>query len=162
MISRKTYELPLANCIMNERKCEKSIYSASFRLENSAQDSVQTQFSFQIWSRKSTLVLLILAVSCNGFRFQTEESETTEEKLTGVETVEKVDPEPIVPEYEDDETEAKSRQEKKIDPLVVDVERKPIDENTDGEPKDPSEQEVEGRFFLKDKLCALGLADVSS
>ena len=123
------------------------------------------KFSFQIWLHKSTLVLLILAVSCNGFRFQTEESETTEEKLTGVETVEKVekvDPEPIVPEYEDDETEAKTRQEKKIDPLVIDVERKPIDENTDGEPKDPSEQEVEGRFFLKDKLCALGLADVSS
>ena len=72
-------------------------------------------------------------MSCNGFRFQTEESETTEEKLTGVETVEKVDPEPIVPEYEDDETEAKSRQEKKIDPLVVDVERKPIDEITDGD-----------------------------
>ena len=87
---------------------------------------------------------------------------TTEKKLTGVEPVEKVDPEPIVPEYEDDETEAKTRQEKKIDPLVVDVERNPIDENTDGEPKDPSEQEVEGRFFLKDKLCALGLADVSS
>ena len=61
-----------------------------------------------------------------------------------------------------DETEANTRQEKKIDPLVVDVERKPIDENTDGEPIDPSEQEVEGRFFLKDKLCALGLADVSS
>jgi hypothetical protein len=106
------------------------------------------------------MVLLILALSCNGFRFQAEESETTEKKLTGVETVEKVEPEPIVPEYEDDETEAKTRQEKKIDPLVVDVERKPIDENT--EPKDPSEQEVEGRFFLKDKLCALGLADVSS
>lgn len=119
------------------------------------------KFSFQIWLHKSTLVLLILAVSCNGFRFQTEESETTEKKLTGVETVQKVDPEPIVPEYEDDETEVKTRQEKKIDPLVVDVERKPIDENTDGEPKDPSEQEVEGRFFLKDKLCALGLADVS-
>ena len=68
------------------------------------------KFSFQIWLHKSTLVLLILAVSCNGFRFQTEESETTEEKLTGVETVEKVDPEPIVPEYEDDETEAKTRQ----------------------------------------------------
>ena len=26
----------------------------------------------------------------------------------------------------------------------------------------PKEENIEGRFFIKDKLCALGLADVSS
>ena len=115
---------------------------------------------FQIWIQRSTLILLILAVTCNAFRFQNDDS-TTEEKLTGVSTVEKAAITPIEPEYEDDEPEENNRQDKKIDPLVVDVERKPID-STDEDPEEPSEDKVEGRFFLKDKLCALGLADVSN
>ena len=47
---------------------------------------------FQIWLYKSTLLVLILAVTCgNSFRFQNEESKTTEEKLNGnIEPEEKV------------------------------------------------------------------------
>ena len=52
------------------------------------------------------------------------------------------------------------RNEKKIDPLVVDVDRRPVEAKEAKE--ESSEGEAEGRFFLKDKLCALGLADVSS
>ena len=55
------------------------------------------------------------------------------------------------------------RNEKKIDPLVVDVDRRPVEvEETKEAKEEPSEGEAEGRFFLKDKLCALGLADVST
>ena len=75
--------------------------------------------------------------------------------------------ETIEPEYENEEiVEENTRQEKKIDPLVVDVERKPFkpDFSDMEDSKKPSEveEQPEGRFFLKDKLCALGLADVST
>ena len=41
-----------------------------------------------------------------------------------------------------------------IDKIVKDIPK----ETKDGE---TAEENIEGRFFLKDKLCALGLADVS-
>ena len=31
----------------------------------------------------------------------------------------------------------------------------------EGDESKPKEENIEGRFFIKDKLCALGLADVS-
>jgi hypothetical protein len=107
-------------------------------------------------------------VTCgNSFRFQAEESKTTEEKLTGVEPEEKVALETIEPEYEvdDEPLEESAREEKKIDPLVVDVERKtfkPDYSDMDDSKKPSEEEQPEGRFFLKDKLCALGLADCSN
>ena len=73
--------------------------------------------------------------------------------------------ETIEPEYEDEEKVVEiTREEKSIDPLVVDIERKPFkpDFSDMEDSKKPSgEEQPEGRFFLKDKLCALGLADVS-
>ena len=53
----------------------------------------------------------------------------------------------------------------KEDPLVVDVERKPFEadfSDMEDSEKLSEEEQPEGRFFLKDKLCALGLADVST
>ena len=41
-----------------------------------------------------------------------------------------------------------------IEKIVKDLQK----ETKDGE---TAEENIEGRFFLKDKLCALGLADVS-
>ena len=50
--------------------------------------------------------------------------------------------------------------------IAVLVESTPIEKIVKDLPKETkdgetSEENIEGRFFLKDKLCALGLADVS-
>ena len=116
---------------------------------------------FQIWLQKGTVFLLalLLAVNTHGFRFESEETKT----LVGTaENVEKVESDSINPvEYEDElVTEEKEREERKIDPLVVDVERKPLNDVINPEAKEAEVEQPEGRFFLKDKLCALGLADV--
>ena len=66
----------------------------------------------------------------------------------------------VAPIEAEEPQEEKQREEKKIDPLVVDIDRRPVEAEEAKE--EPSEGEAEGRFFLKDKLCALGLADVSS
>ena len=103
---------------------------------------------------KIPLLLLSLAVisSVQAFRFQGQDD--TAEDLLPKETV--------VPE--ETENVESDREPKKIDPLVVDVERKPTVSEVESEStKSEAEPqaEAEGRFFLKDKLCALGLADVS-
>ena len=101
-------------------------------------------------SSKISLLLLSLSVinSAQGFRFQGQEE--TSDKIKNAK-------EPIVPEQNEPNIPIDSqREEKKIEPLIVDVERKPVEGKTE-----LSEEEAEGRFFLKDKLCALGLADVS-
>ena len=50
--------------------------------------------------------------------------------------------------------------------IAVLVESTPIEKIVEDLPKETkdgetAEENIEGRFFLKDKLCALGLADVS-
>ena len=99
---------------------------------------------------KIPLLLLSLVVVSHAFRFQGQEDSLEE---TGTK-------DPIVPEeFEKDESQ---REAKKIDPLVVDIERTPIESEVESKStKTETEAEAEGRFFLKDKLCALGLADVS-
>ena len=92
--------------------------------------------------KKLPLFICLLAVSAQAFRFEGQQAEA--EEVSSAES--------IVPEENE-------RNEKKIDPLVVDVDRRPVEAK---EAKESSEGEAEGRFFLKDKLCALGLADVSS
>lgn len=89
-----------------------------------------------MWISRAIL-LLLLVNALHAFKFKEESEE-------------------IVPTKEAKESQ---REEKKIDPLVVDVDRKPIEEPEKTE--ETSEEQPEGRFFLKDKLCALGLADVS-
>lgn len=107
------------------------------------------------WWKLSSLLLLFLAVTSNGFRFQTDESPVETEKLTD----ESEDPVEYENVEEPIEETDKNREDRKIDPLVVDVERKPIEAKEDTGAS--TLEEPEGRFFLKDKLCALGLADVS-
>ena len=104
---------------------------------------------------KIPLLLLSLAAisSVQAFRFQGQEDTTVDVKPK--ETA-------VAEETENVESD---REAKKIDPLVIDVERKPIvseDESTSTETEAEPQVEAEGRFFLKDKLCALGLADVST
>ncbi len=109
-------------------------------------------------SKKLIWLCLLLAVSTtNGFRFQPDAQDPVTKE------VDETKVEKASVEYEDIEEPKATREERKIDPLVVDVERKPLEEKTEEalEGKQVSE-EVEGRFFLKDKLCALGLADVSN
>ena len=93
--------------------------------------------------KKLPLFICLLAVSVQAFRFEGQQAEA--EEVSSAES--------IVPEENE-------RNEKKIDPLVVDVDRRPVEAKEAKE--ESSEGEAEGRFFLKDKLCALGLADVSS
>ena len=64
-------------------------------------------------------------------------------------------------EPEETTTGSEDRKGRKIDPLVEDVVRdQPLEEENKEE--DTTEIQPEGRFFLKDKLCALGLGDVST
>ena len=95
--------------------------------------------------KKLPLFICLLAVSVQAFRFEVEGQQAEAEEVSSAES--------IVPEENE-------RNEKKIDPLVVDVDRRPVEAKEAKE--ESSEGEAEGRFFLKDKLCALGLADVSS
>ena len=95
------------------------------------------------------ICLLAVASTVSAFRF---EGQAEVEKAPEVAPIEAEEPQ-----------EEKQREEKKIDPLVVDIDRRPVEAEEAKEAKEePSEGEAEGRFFLKDKLCALGLADVSS
>ena len=95
------------------------------------------------------ICLLAVASKVQAFRF---EGQAEVEKAPEVAPIEAEEPQ-----------EEKQREEKKIDPLVVDIDRRPVEAEEAKEAKEgPSEGEAEGRFFLKDKLCALGLADVSS
>lgn len=101
-------------------------------------------------SNKLPLFICFLAVSSSvqAFRFEGQQAEAESQKVSSDES--------ILPEEN-------QRNEKKIDPLVVDVDRRPVEvEETKEAKEEPSEGEAEGRFFLKDKLCALGLADVST
>ena len=89
-----------------------------------------------------------MSSSVQAFRFEGQQAEAESQKVSSDES--------ILPEEN-------QRNEKKIDPLVVDVDRRPVEvEETKEAKEEPSEGEAEGRFFLKDKLCALGLADVST
>lgn len=106
-----------------------------------------------------TTLLAVISIS-NGFRFEQEKIQS--EIVKDVE--EHVD-EPV--EAKEQPQENEEREERKIEPLVVDIDREEIEkpsEESDIEAKEASEDEgekIEPRFFLKDKLCALGLADVS-
>ena len=102
-----------------------------------------------------TTLLAVISISY-GFRFEQEKIQS--------EIVKDVE-EPV--EAKEQPQENEEREERKIEPLVVDIDREEIEkpsEESDIEAKEASEDEgekIEPRFFLKDKLCALGLADVS-
>ena len=112
-----------------------------------------------MWLSKSSFFLVFFAVafthSCHtqAFKFQTEEDEAS-------------GPVYEVPEYEEHLPEEKSetvRDQKTID-LLVPVEDVliPVEDVLPHEEREDEQEpaQPEGRFFLKDKLCALGLADV--
>ena len=105
-----------------------------------------------MWHQKGFVLLALLASVSHGFRFQNEK-ETAEGHTTKViETSEDV-------QIGED---SKTRDQRKIEPLVEDVDREAIIEDAKENPAEEEEQEeIQARFFLKDKLCALGLADVS-
>ena len=131
-----------------------------------------------MWLKKAFILVTLLALtygckSSHGFRFEEDEApsdKTTEELLEPqidqlvdgvdrherhielVEDVERVqsEAEEVVVAGTEDHLEPqddKFREEKKIGSLVEDLE---------------GEEEIQPRFLLKDKLCALGLADVST
>ena len=106
----------------------------------------------QMWHQKGFVLLALLASVSHGFRFQNEK-ETSEGHTKVIETSEDV-------QIGED---SKTRDQRKIEPLVEDVDREAVIEETKENPIDEEEQqeEIQARFFLKDKLCALGLADVS-
>lgn len=106
-----------------------------------------------------TTLLAVTSIS-NGFRFEQEKIQS--EIVKDVE-----EPAEVSVEAKEEPQENETREERKIEPLVVDIDREEIEkpsEESDIEAKEASEDEgekIEPRFFLKDKLCALGLADVS-
>jgi len=95
--------------------------------------------------------LLAVASTVQAFRFEGQ-VENEDQKVPDVSIVTEA------PQHKENQ-----REEKKIDPLVVDVDRRPaVEEDEAKEASSEEEEEAEGRFFLKDKLCALGLADCTN
>lgn len=117
----------------------------------------------QMWLSKNaaTLVLLMAVTSmAESFRFQADDEQVESKPVIAAETEAKLEP-------VETETQAIKRH---IDQLVIDVNReeRKIDDSSHEaiEAKEvlvteDSEPEIQGRFFLKDKLCSLGLMDVS-
>ena len=105
----------------------------------------------QMWHQKGFVLLALLASVSHGFRFQNEK-ETSEGHTKVIETSEDV-------QIGED---SKTRDQRKIEPLVEDVGREAVIGEAKESPTEEEEQqeEIQARFFLKDKLCALGLADV--
>ncbi len=117
--------------------------------------------------------MLMLAVMTSGslaFKFRNDEaaeavadvSRDEPHVVVGeeVKVVDKVPEEESILEHEL-EGQDSAREEREIDPLVEDVQREVIIEAKEAV-DESQEEEVQGRFFLKDKLCALGLmSDVS-